>query len=518
MVEKRKLEESPTKPKADPNAKLANKYLREKSSIPIKEVQDKKLKGKLRKTEKKAKEAAYKAAQAELLLTQDAGYLEQEGMERTWKFSQKELKNAVDVNTSRKMFDLKLPEFGPYALNYTRNGKYMIIGGRKGHVATFDWQEGKLGCELHLGETVKDVTWLQNETLFAVAQKKYTYIYDQSGMELHVLKDHIEANKLDFLPYHYLLVSVGNAGYLKYQDVSTGTLVAEHRTKLGKCDVLAQNPYNAVMHLGHSNGTVTLWSPSMSSPLVKILCHKGPVQALAIDNSGKYMATAGLDGQLKLWDIRTYKELNAYFTTSPASSLKFSAKGLLAVGSGSRLTIWKDSYKMKQTEPYMTHLFPGSSIQDLEFCPYEDILGCGHASGSGEPNFDTFEANPYQTVKQRQESEVHSLLDKIQPEMITLDPTFLGKVDRAPAEVIAQEAKLAWEANHPGETFVPRKRARGKSSSQRRYLRKQGNVVDQKRIDLKEKLEKQKKEREIERKKQKGEYTEPKRTALDRFN
>lgn len=150
---------------------------------------------------------------------------------------------------------------------------------------------------------------------------------------------------------------------------------------IGKCDVLAQNPYNAVMHLGHSNGTVTLWSPSMSSPLVKILCHKGPVQALAIDNSGKYMATAGLDGQLKLWDIRTYKELNAYFTTSPASSLKFSAKGLLAVGSGPRLTIWKDSYKMKQTEPYMTHLFPGSSIQDLEFCPYEDILGCGHASG-----------------------------------------------------------------------------------------------------------------------------------------
>ena len=108
----------------------------------------------------------------------------------------------------------------------------MIIGGRKGHVATFDWQEGKLGCELHLGETVKDVTWLQNETLFAVAQKKYTYIYDQSGMELHVLKDHIEANKLDFLPYHYLLVSVGNAGYLKYQDVSTGTLVAENRSKM----------------------------------------------------------------------------------------------------------------------------------------------------------------------------------------------------------------------------------------------------------------------------------------------
>jgi U3 small nucleolar RNA-associated protein 7 len=50
---------------------------------------------------------------------------------------------------------------------------------------------------------------------------------------------------------------------------------------------MAQNPWNAIMHLGHYNGTVTLWSPSMSTPLVKMLTHKGPVKAVAVDHTGK---------------------------------------------------------------------------------------------------------------------------------------------------------------------------------------------------------------------------------------
>ncbi|KAH6571380.1 hypothetical protein BASA50_002764 [Batrachochytrium salamandrivorans] len=508
-------------------AKASAKYIRGDQSLPIKSISDKKLKGKLRRNNKKFVDAAEKAVQSELLLTEDTGALEAEGMERTWKFRQSELKQHVDMNTSRKMFDLKLPEFGPYMLDYTSNGRHLLIGGRKGHVASFDWQSGKLACELQLRETVKDVKWLHNETMFAVAQKKYTYIYDKTGMELHCLRDHIEANCLEFLPYHFLLVSSGNAGFLKYQDTSTGQLVAEHRTKLGKCDTMTQNPYNAIINLGHANGTVTLWSPTMSTPLVKMLCHKGPVRAIAIDKSGTYMATSGLDGQMKVWDVRTYKTLQEYYTPTPASNLTISQKGLLAVGYGPHLSVWKDAFLTKQKEPYMTHLVAGSTIQDIQFCPYEDVLGCGHSTGfsslvipgSGEPHFDTFEANPYQTRKQRQESEVHSLIDKIQPEMITLDPRVIGKVDRSHQQAIIAEQKLEWEANHPKEKFVPVHRAKGKSSSMRRYLRKNFNVVDAKREELRDRLAQEQKDRlRKKRARQEGDDGDVKpRTALDRF-
>ena len=112
-------------------------------------------------------------------------------------------------------------------------------------------------------------------------------------------KDHTDVNRLEFLPHHFLLASIGEQGVLRYQDTTHGAIVAQFRTKLGSCDAMRQNPHNAVMHLGHSNGTVTLWSPNMGHPLVKMLTHRGPVRSLAVDSNGRYMATAGADSQVK---------------------------------------------------------------------------------------------------------------------------------------------------------------------------------------------------------------------------
>jgi len=75
--------------------------------------------------------------------------------------------------------------------------------------------------------------------------------------------------------------------------------VAQHRTRLGACDVLAANPHNGVLLAGHSGGTVTMWTPNITTPVVKMLCHHGPVKAAAVDPRGLYMVTSGIDGQAR---------------------------------------------------------------------------------------------------------------------------------------------------------------------------------------------------------------------------
>jgi hypothetical protein len=37
-----------------------------------------------------------------------------------------------------------------------------------------------------------------------------------------------------------------------------------------------------------------MWTPNITTPVVKLLSHRGPVNALAFDPSGHYMATAGV--------------------------------------------------------------------------------------------------------------------------------------------------------------------------------------------------------------------------------
>jgi len=281
----------------------------------------------------------------------------------------------------------------------------------------------------------------------------------------------------------------------------------------------------------------------MSTPHVRLLAHLGPVVSLAIDGSsgslGNYLSTAGLDGKIKIWDRRNWqKPLKEWTSRREVRSTAFSQRGLLAVASGSTVQVYDNQITRRGgadnrgmspfgPTPYLTNLVQGggAKLNDLAFCPFEDVLGVGHdkgfstllVPGAGEPNFDSGEGDMYESSARRKEREVRNVMEKIQPDLITMDPSSLGSIapttkfthlpqstkpvpfaklprlDRLKANDAIEDdpADLAPSSDEEGlaaDDDEGRKRARveketkkmrGKNKSLKRFLRKKKkNVVD----------------------------------------
>eukprot|EP00439_Symbiodinium_sp_Y106_P019675 s4010_g2.t1 len=311
--------------------------------------------------------------------------------------------------------------------------------------------------------------------------RKYIFIYDKQGIELHCIRQQKSPMHLDFLPYHFLLVSAGERGEITWRDISYGEQVAEHKTKLGPTTCMRHNPTNAVMHLGHNKGVVTLWTPTVKEPVVKMACHNAKVNAIAV--AGNYMVTAGAESKWKVWDLRTYAELHCYRTRGHAvNSIDVSMTGLVATGAGCRFEVWKDAASARQPRPYITEEYKGRMIECVRFRPFEDVCCVGHSDGfgslivpgAGKANFDSFEANPYETKSQRREREVNSLLDKLQPDSIMLNPDKIGELNQGVVKAWKEESakKEAAEAAEAGKSKKEAKKARGKNKVGNRMKRK----------------------------------------------
>lgn len=151
----------------------------------------------------------------------------------------------------------------------------------------------------------------------------------------------------------------------------------------------------------------------------------------------------------QLWDLRMYTQLFCFKLDNPATCLDISATGLIAMGTGRSVQVLKDAYTKPSEALYLTHsvrtpnaalsagggaaarakaLLSDVQVASVKFRPFEDCLAIGHSHGltsiivpgAGEPNLDSFEANPFVNQKQRREEEIQGLLNKLSHDMIGL--------------------------------------------------------------------------------------------------
>mmetsp|Transcript_40497 Transcript_40497/g.71215 ORF Transcript_40497/g.71215 Transcript_40497/m.71215 type:complete len:232 (-) Transcript_40497:158-853(-) len=171
--------------------------------------------------------------------------------------------------------------------------------------------------------------------------------------------------------------------------------------------------------------------------------------------------------------------------------------GLVAVGFGSHFEIWKGAAGRgsKPRTPYMSEEYSGKLVTGVRFRPYEDVCGIGLSTGfanilvpgAGYANFDSFEANPFETKNQRREKEVRSLLEKLQPDSIMLNPDEIGNIDKA---IVSKfQAELEKKQKEEAGPDKLRKRMRGANKVGNRERRKQLKGAQEQRKKTKDRLE-----------------------------
>lgn len=329
--------------------------------------------------------------------------------------SQAELQKYLPDQAASNIFELSL-HAGPYLATYDRSGANMLIAGQGGHLAMIRMVDKTLRMEMNVSnDTLFDACFLNNNALFCAARQREITIYDENGLEIHHLPRR-GALHLDYLPYHWLLTSICVGGFIEYVDISTGEKVSQITTRIPRASCLRHNPENALLGVSSLGRTsVSLFSPNLPDPAMIIDCGSGGIMRHCFSSNGEYLITAGVNGLLKVFDLRSYgTELAAFsLPSSSLSDLSISQTDVLAVASAHRIDFYKlksllaFDYASEETKvvlqrnpnlekyrgddshfslselklTYLTHLYDGSAISTLHKGATHKTVNMGRTGG-----------------------------------------------------------------------------------------------------------------------------------------
>ncbi|WP_180304050.1 NB-ARC domain-containing protein [Streptomyces sp. JV178] len=147
--------------------------------------------------------------------------------------------------------------------------------------------------------------------------------------------DHRGTHTLAFSADGTLLAAVGNDGTVSLWNIDTGTVRHAFRhTSAPSIQAVAFRADGEALATADELGTVCLWNPTTGVLRGVLTGHEGPVGALAF--SGPWLATAGEDATLRIWDPDARTVHTIMRTDSPLRCCSWSLDGRALFAGGRR--------------------------------------------------------------------------------------------------------------------------------------------------------------------------------------
>lgn len=106
-------------------------------------------------------------------------------------------------------------------------------------------------------------------------------------------------------------------------------MVADHSLK-NKYKVMKQNPWNAVIAMGSTKGTIEWWTPGMGVAALSVFAGSSIID---IGFYKDYMISVA--DSIKVWDVRTLRILDEYkYPFRRPNGINISATGMIGINYG----------------------------------------------------------------------------------------------------------------------------------------------------------------------------------------
>jgi WD40 repeat protein len=273
----------------------------------------------------------------------------------------------------------RLRHNGAVCVVYSPDGKMLASGGSDGTLRLWDAATGK-GSRRFAGHTgaITSVAFSSDGKRLTSGSRDGTVrVWNiAAGEEMRcVADDDVIVWCVAFSPDGTLLASADSHWQIIVRDAATGEEVQRFRDDAMEPHPVVFSPDGKSLFV-IDGPAVAQWNIATGQQVRAFEGHKeGRVGALAISSDGKFLATGGLDNTVRVWDVRSGKELHKLeFSTPGTRAVSFAPDGtaLAALGARGTACLWKLPSGVE------VRRFPGCGREghSLVFSPDRKVLAC----------------------------------------------------------------------------------------------------------------------------------------------